>query len=187
MRLKPDEIRKLSVHAGNLILNRSDIQLKVPRPKILETIEAVLAHHFEEERQIDTKAEQLYLEQAAGMGKHERGKAIAMIRKQLAKEKDFVLSGAMDARFSADKISHLAHLIGDRLYDDDLMDFKDEDDGPKVIKKILMDYFQRENEIADKIRKKIQSMSNAPFEGSRDWDALYRRFFEEEMKRLGHS
>lgn len=187
MRLKPEEIKKLTVHAGNIVLNDPTVKLKAPRPKIMDTIERVLSHHFEEERQIDMKAEQLYNEQAATMGKHERGKAIQMIRKQLAKEKDFILSGAMDARFTADKISHIAHLVADTLYDDDLLDFPDEDDGPKTFKKIFMDYFQRENDIVEKVRKKIQSMSDAPFEGSRDWDALYRRFFEEEMKRLGHS
>jgi hypothetical protein len=187
MRLKPEESKKLAAHTGNIILNDPTVVLKAPRAKILETIERVLVQHFEEERQIDQKAEALYAQQADSMEKHERGKAIMMIKKQIAKEKDFILSGAMDGRFTQDKVFHIAHLVADKLYDDDLMDFKDEDEGGKVIKKIFMDYFSREGEVVEKVRKKIMGQANAPFEGSRDWDVLYRKYYEEEMKRLGHS
>ncbi|MBN8555564.1 MAG: DUF507 family protein [Deltaproteobacteria bacterium] len=187
MRLKPEESKKLAVHCANIILNDPTVTLKAPRPKILEAIERTLVQHFDEERQIDQKAEALYKEQSDQIEKHERGKAIMMIKKQIAKEKNFILSGAMDGRFSQDKVFHIAHLVADKLYDDDLMDFKDEDEGPKVIKKIFMDYFAREGEIVEKVRKKIMSLAKAPFEGSREWDVLYRKYFEEEMNRLGHA
>lgn len=187
MRLKPEESKKLAQHAAAIILNDPENTLKVSRAKILETIEKTLVHHFDEERQIEMKADELYNQQAATMGKHERGKVLAMARKQLAKEKNFVLSGAMDGRFSADKVIHMAHLVADRLFDDDLMDFRDEDEGAKVLKKIFHEYFERENAVIEKVRKKIQSQSNAPFEGSREWDVLYRKYLEEEIRKLGHT
>jgi hypothetical protein len=187
MRLKPEESRKLAAHLSHLILNDQTVTLKTQRNRIQETIEKVLLHHFEEELALEREAERLYLEQASSMGAMDKGKALQMIRKQLAMDRDFVLSGAQGARFSDDKILHLAHLVGDRLYDDDLLDFKDEDEGPKFIKKVFSQYFQRENEISDRVRKKIASLSNPPFEGSRDWDVLYRKYYEEELKRLGHT
>ncbi len=170
----------------NLISQEQTVQYKVPRSKIHETIEKVILKHFEEEHQLEREAEKLYIEQGASMGPMDKGKALAMIRKQLAQAKDFVLSGGMTGRFTEDKIMHLAHLVADKLYDDDLMDFSDEDEGPKFVKKAFMHYFQQENDVIEKVRKKIQSQANAPFEGSRDWDILYKKYFEEEMKRLGH-
>ncbi len=185
MRLKPDEIKKLSNHLVNLMLANKDFTSRTPRPNLLNAVEAALTRHFDEERQIEDESQKLL--NAQGGETMDRGKALLMIRKQVAKERDFVLSGAPDGRFSADKISHIAHLVADKIYDDDLADFADEDDGPKFVKKVFMDYFGRENEASEKARKKVMSLANAPFEGSREWDVLYRKYYEEELRRLGHS
>lgn len=186
MKLTQDESKKLATHAGNLILADQKNVFKVAKPKIFEAIESVLRMHFEEERQIEEAAQKLYQERSSEFEGLQPAKALGRIRTQLANEKDFILSGGMTGRFSADKISHVAHLIADKLYDDDLMDFPDEDDGPKFMKKILTDYFHLENELEEKVRKKISAMSSPPFEGSRDWDVLFRKYKEEELKRLGH-
>jgi len=186
MKLNADESKKLATHAGNLILADQKNVFKVPKPKIFEAIESVLRMHFEEERLLEEAAQKLYQERSSEFEGLQPAKALGKIRNQLAKEKDFILSGGMEGRFSADKISHISHLIADKLYDDDLMDFPDEDDGPKFMKKILGEYFQRETELEDKVKKKIASMSSPPFEGSREWDVLFRKYKEEELKRLGH-
>jgi len=186
MRLKAEECQKLAKKAGDEILADTQNVFKVPRAKIYEAIEAALRQHFDEEQKIEDEAARLYEERAEGVSGSQRAKAIHMIRAQLAKEKDFILSGGMSVRMSPDKISHIAHLVGDKLYDDDLMDFPDEDDGPKVFKKIFTEYFSREDQAGEKARQKIQSLSNAPFEGSPEWETLYRKYFEEEMRRLGH-
>src|SRR5690606_21752622 len=110
---------------------------------------------------------------------------LAMIRSKIATVKKFVLSGGNEGRFSADKLNLLAHLIDDRLYNDDLVDFVDEDEGLRYFKRVLNQYFGAEEEIIQKVRKKILSQSNPPFEGSRDWDILYKKYLEEEMRRAG--
>lgn len=186
MRLKPEESAKLAKKAGDFILSDPQNQFKVPRAKIFEAIESCLRQHFEEERRIEERAEALFKERVSEMEGLQRSKALQMIRQQIATEENFILSGGPEGRFSADKISHLAHLVGDKLYDDDLMDFPDEDDGPKVFKKIFSEYFHQEEEASQRAVKKIQSLSSPPFEGSKEWDTLYRKYFEEEMRRLGH-
>ncbi|MDB5037014.1 MAG: hypothetical protein JWQ35_542 [Bacteriovoracaceae bacterium] len=187
MRLKPEESKKLAQHLTNLIVNDKTVTLKTSRQKIQDTIEKVLLHHSEEERQIEQKSEKLYQERSGEFGTMDKGKALAMIRKQVAKENDdFILSGAPEGRFSEDKISHMAHLVADTLFDDDLLDFKDEDEGPQFTKRVFTQYFGKEDEINEKVRKKILGMNNAPFEGSRDWDILFRKYYEEEMRRISH-
>ena len=50
-------------------------------------------------------------------------------------------------RFSDDRISHLAHLIHDGLYHDDLVDYPDEDKALREIKRTLIEYFKVEEEL----------------------------------------
>lgn len=185
MILKPEECKQLARVTGDKIIEDQRNVIKVPRAKIYEAIESALSQHFEEERRIEQRAEKLLQERKAEFEGIQHGKAFHMIKKQIAQEEDFIMSGGNEGRMSADKISHIAHLAADKLYDDDLMDFPDEDDGPKEVKKIFNQYFQQEDALDQKVRQKIQSQSNAPFEGSKDWEVLYRKYYEEEMKRLG--
>lgn len=186
MRLKPEEIKKLAQHCGHKVLSDQKNVFKVPRAKIFEAIEEVLFHHFEEERRIEVEAEKLLTEKKDEFAGLQKSKAIFMIRNQLAKEKDFILSGGSEQRMSPDKISHLSHLVADKLYDDDLMDFPDEDDGPKFFKEVLGKYFALEDQIDQKVRQKILSMGNPPMEHSKDWEILYRKYVEEEKRKMGH-
>lgn len=91
-------------------------------------------------------------------------------------------------RLTEDRISHLAHLIIDTLYNDDLVDYPDDDDQPalRLVKNVFSDYCRIDEEASEAARSKITSQSRPITEGSRDWDVLYRKYYEEEMrKRLG--
>lgn len=81
---------------------------------------------------------------------------------------------------SEDRISHIAHRILDRLWNDDLMDFPDEARALDAIKVSLTDYFSIADEIDALVRKKLASYSQAKVQGSREWDVLYQKFYREE-------
>jgi hypothetical protein len=86
-------------------------------------------------------------------------------------------------RLSESRISHLAHLVLDRIRNADLGDFPNEGRALTETKLILHDYFQREDHIDDVVRQKIQSLSRHVPPGSREWDILYRKYFEEESRK----
>ena len=88
-------------------------------------------------------------------------------------------------RFSDDRISHLAHLIHDGLYQDLLVDYPDEDRAKREIKRTLIDYFKVEDEADEAARAKIATLKRGVLEGSREWDILYRKYFEEELAKHG--
>ena len=50
-------------------------------------------------------------------------------------------------------------------------------------KLVLHEFFQREDQIDDRVRRKIQSLSRHVPPGSREWDVLYRKYFEEESRK----
>ena len=83
-------------------------------------------------------------------------------------------------RLSEDRISHISHLIVDGIYDDDLVDFVDDDDVLKEVKNTITAYLHLEDEADDAARAKIRSLSRDVPEGSREWDILYKKYFEEE-------
>ncbi|MBI5588544.1 MAG: DUF507 family protein [Deltaproteobacteria bacterium] len=88
-------------------------------------------------------------------------------------------------RLSEDRISHLAHLISDGIWKDDLVDFKNDEKALLEIKKSITDYLKVEDEADSVARNKIRSLSRDVPEGSREWEILYKKYFEEEKSKKG--
>ncbi|MEE9144636.1 MAG: DUF507 family protein [Candidatus Binatia bacterium] len=87
------------------------------------------------------------------------------------------------SRLSEDRISHLAHLIIDGLWKEALVDFPSEARALRETKGVLNDFFNREDLLDEGVRKKIHSLSRPIPPGSREWDILYRKYREEEIKK----
>lgn len=50
-------------------------------------------------------------------------------------------------------------------------------------KRILAEYFQRDDKIDELVRRKIASLSRRVPQGSAEWEVLYRRYFKEETSK----
>lgn len=83
--------------------------------------------------------------------------------------------------FSEDRISHLSHEIMECLWRDDLADVTDESRALARVKQSLTSFFQVAEEIEEAVRAKLRNR----VQGSRDWDALYQKFYQEELARRG--
>lgn len=83
-------------------------------------------------------------------------------------------------KVSEDRISHIAHKILDKLWNDDLADFPEEARALAAIKTSISGYFSVADEIDEAVRNKLASYSQAKVPGSRDWEVLYHKFFQEE-------
>jgi hypothetical protein len=81
---------------------------------------------------------------------------------------------------SEDRISHLAHRVMDSLWKNDLADFPEEPRSLLTVKDSITAFFAMAEEIDQAVRKKLASYSQAKVPGSRDWEILYRKFYEEE-------
>jgi len=86
-------------------------------------------------------------------------------------------------RLSESRISHLAHLIVDALWKEDLADFPNEGRALSETKSVLAEYFGGEDRLDTVVRQKIQSLSRFVAPGSREWDVLYRKYLEEEVRK----
>jgi hypothetical protein len=86
-------------------------------------------------------------------------------------------------RLSENRISHLAHLLLDGLKKSKLAEFTNEGRALSDTKHVLHEFFQGEDPIDDLVRQKIMSLSRHIPPGSREWDVLYRKYFEEELRK----
>ena len=87
------------------------------------------------------------------------------------------------SRVSENRISHLAHLVIDGLRKSGLVNFTNEGRALTETKQVLHEFFQREDHLDEIVRQKIQSLSRHVPLGSREWDVLYRKYLEEEMRK----
>ena len=85
---------------------------------------------------------------------------------------------------SEDRIYHLAHLITDKIWKDDIVDYEEDDKVVRAARNVLIEYFDRDEKIAELVRNKIRSLKNSVFEGSREWEVLYKKYYEEEIKKI---
>ena len=87
------------------------------------------------------------------------------------------------SRLSDSRISHLAHLITHELSERELVDFRDKAKSLRITKTYLEQYFSEDDRLDDAVRRKIDSLSRGVQVGSREWEILYRKYFEEEAKK----
>jgi len=88
---------------------------------------------------------------------------------------------------SRPKINYLSHLLVKALQQAGTVTFlKPDNDVRLQIVKTLTDELKIEEVIDAEVRRKLASYSRKIVEGNREWDVMYQKFYEQEMKkRLG--
>jgi hypothetical protein len=89
-------------------------------------------------------------------------------------------------RLSRDKVNKLAHTVADSLADVDNVDFIEDRNTIRMeCRKILEELFAAEAKIDAAARQKIESQKRIIPEGTQEWDILYRKYYNDEVKKLG--
>ncbi len=89
-------------------------------------------------------------------------------------------------RISADKVNKLAHTIADTLAETDECDFlEDRNTIRQEARKALEKLLAEETKLDASARLKIASQRKIILEGSQEWDILYRKYYNDEVKKLG--
>ena len=89
-------------------------------------------------------------------------------------------------RVSRDKVNKIAHGVTDALAEMDAVDFVEDRNTIRLeVRKILEDLLNQEARIDQAARQKIESQRRTILEGSQEWDILYRKYYNEEVRKLG--
>jgi uncharacterized protein len=89
-------------------------------------------------------------------------------------------------RITRDKLNKLAHVVADTLAEIPECDFLEDrntirQEARKALEKLLTD----EMKLDQSARLKIASQRKIIVEGSQEWDILYRKYYNDEVKKLG--
>lgn len=89
-------------------------------------------------------------------------------------------------RLSRDKVNKLAHAVINALTELDQVEFIED---PNTIRmesrRILEELLKDEAKLDLAARQKIESQRRTITEGTQEWDILYRKYYNEEVKKLG--
>jgi uncharacterized protein len=89
-------------------------------------------------------------------------------------------------RISRDKLNKLAHTVADTLAEVDEVGFLDDRNTIRQeARKTLEILLNEEAKIDTSARLKIANQRKIILEGSQEWDILYRKYYNEEVRKLG--
>ena len=89
-------------------------------------------------------------------------------------------------RLNRDKVNKLAHTVTDALAAMDEVEFVEDRNSIRLeVRRILEELLGQEAKIDAAARQKIESQKRTILEGSQEWDILYRKYYNEEVKKLG--
>ncbi|MDH5563323.1 MAG: DUF507 family protein [Nitrospirota bacterium] len=85
---------------------------------------------------------------------------------------------------SDEKQMHLSHVILGSLKNMEHASLVgDEAQALREIKKVIAEHMKVEAELEQKVRRRLESYSRPVPEGSQEWDVLYQKTFEEELRK----
>lgn len=89
-------------------------------------------------------------------------------------------------RLTRDKVNKLAHTVADTLAEMSDVDFLEDRNTIRLeARRILEELLKQEEKIDAAARLKIESQRRIIMEGTQEWDILYRKYYNEEVKKLG--
>ena len=89
-------------------------------------------------------------------------------------------------RLNRDKVIHLSHLLVNALDDKELVTWLvDKNTLRTEIANTMLEDLRIEEEVEQEVRRILRSYKRNIVEGSREWDVMYQKTFEEQMKKRG--
>jgi uncharacterized protein len=89
-------------------------------------------------------------------------------------------------KLSREKILKLSHIVTDVLVASQDVEFvEDRATIRQDVVEIVSSLVKEEEAVDTQVRQKIASQKKEIIEGSEEWDVLYRRYYAEELRRMG--
>ncbi len=91
-------------------------------------------------------------------------------------------------RLTREKIVRISHQLIDLLVQSNEVEFiEDRDTIRQHIVQTITNVLHEEEKVEVEVRKRISSQKKEILEGSEEWDLLFRKYYSEELRRMGIS
>ncbi len=146
---------------------------------IKECAKNIIEEELEKERSLEQRVEEILEENEDEVEFVDRRSMFWMIKKKIASDYDVTLS-------YEDRFNNVAHLILDKLWSDDLMNYSVTENVMKnVIYKAIEDYIQGFEDIEQIVIDKIDGMKRRLIPGTDEYSTVFERLYREELQKKG--
>jgi len=165
------------------LLNSGFVTFNHGLDKAKTMVEEILIQNVEEERELENEIKEIIAEQEEEnefmFYDVDRKELFSMMKRKLAKEDGFILN-------KTDRLNNLAHKIVEDLWDAELIDYEINDGKMKNIVFDAMDSFIKEkHQIEDVVYDKLRNYKKELVAGSEEWELVFTKLYEQELKKRG--
>ena len=162
------------------------------RPAVAERIQKVVLEDFAQEERLNQEVRD-YLEKYSTQIRRDAisyQEMYKLVKKELMKKYRIVSSGRPEpdgAKLSRDKLIELSHrIIKDLAAMKPQIELVEEKNEVRLeVIRQFQALLREELQMDQGVRKKIQSQRREIAEGSAEWDILFRKYYADEMRKLG--
>jgi len=89
-------------------------------------------------------------------------------------------------RLTREKVVRISHQLIELLVESDDVEFiEDRDTIRQHMVQTMTNVLKEEEKLEAEVRKRITSQKKEILEGSEEWDVLFRKYYSEELRRMG--
>jgi len=165
------------------LLNSGFVKFNHGLDKSKSLVEEILMKNVEEERELENEIKEIIEEQKENnefmFYDVDERELFSMMKRKLAKEDGFILS-------KTDRLNDLAHTIVEELWNEELIDYEINDGKMKNIVFDAMNSFIKEkHQIEDVVYDKLRNYKKELIAGSEEWELVFNKLYEQELKKRG--
>lgn len=181
MRIKAPHIPYISNKIILDIANSNFVDIKDDLEKLNAKAREILEHDIAKEKKLDEKVKNLLEEQEEEMNfmQVDRKSMFWLVKKKLAPEYEVIFN-------PEDRYNQLAHIILEEFIDNDFINFNVSENRVKnLIFSAIEDYLKTYESIEDIVFDKISNYKRKLVPGSEEYDLVFEKLYQEELRKRG--
>lgn len=181
MRLRSEHAKFVADKIAVDLLNCGFVKLKSGLEPVSEAAQEIIEEDIEKDNDLNSKTRELVDNQDEDIEffQADRKQLFWMVKRRLADEMGLKLNWE-------ERLSDIAHMILDDLYEEDLIEYNVSENRVKnIIYKSIEDYLKRQSDIDDKVHEMISHYKRKIMYGTEEYEILYNKLYEEELRKLG--
>lgn len=181
MRIKLPHIPYIANKIMLDIANSSFIEIKEQLEKLNQSVRAILEKDALSEKKLDERVKELLEKQEEEMElmQVDRKNMFWLVKKRLAGDFGVILN-------SEDRHNHLAHQILNELVENDFINFAVSENRVKnLIFLSIENYLKIYEKLEDEVYDKISNYKTKPIPGSEEYELIFEKLYQEELRKRG--
>jgi len=183
MLIKEAQVPFISRKIAYDLLNSGYVTFPKSIDNAIKEIEEIILDDVLWEKEIEDKAREILSKQEEEneflFYDVDRREVFKLIKKNIAEEEGFNIK-------RDERIEDLAHFLVKELWDKELIDYDVRDGKIKnIIFNSIMEFLNREKEARDEVFRKIENYKRPLVPGSEDYNLVFQRLYEQELRKRG--